>query len=99
MCLFEYGVYDWSDGKGPRFDWGLCRQFSFYDDDGEYDGMEQLRCDLFFEVVPALAQVGAGDMWSGADLDAWIAQVETDEGFRAVAGLVPLESRVEQNEV
>ena len=43
MCLFEYGVYDWSDGKGPRFSWNLCRQFTIYED-GEYDRMEQLRC-------------------------------------------------------
>lgn len=31
MCLFECGVYDWSDGNGPRFNWGLTRQFTLYD--------------------------------------------------------------------
>ena len=99
MCLFEYGVYDWSDGKGPRFNWGWCRQFSLYDDVGEYDHMEQLRCDLFFEVTPELEQLSLSGIWSDGDLSRWVEEVEAQEGFRAVMKLVPVESRVEQEEV
>ena len=51
MLLFEYGVYDWHDGKGTRFNWSLCRQFTVYSE-GEYDHMEQLRCELFFAGDP-----------------------------------------------
>jgi hypothetical protein len=99
MCLFEYGVYDWSDGKGPRFHWGFCRQFSLYDEAGEYDHMEQLRCDLFFEVTPDLEQLTLSGIWSDDDLARWIEEVEAQDGFRAVVGLVPVESRVQQEEV
>jgi hypothetical protein len=99
MCLFEYGVYDWSDGKGPRFNWGFCRQFSLDDDAGEYDHMKQLRCYLFFEVTPEFEQLTLRGIWSDGDLARWIEEVEAQEGFRAVMGLTPVESRVEQEEV
>ena len=98
MCLFEYGVYDWSDGKGPRFNWSLCRQFTIYSD-GEYDHMEQLRCDLFFEVTPELAPLQGDGTWSGTDLAGWVAAVEEQAGFRAVSNLTPTESRVQQEQV
>jgi hypothetical protein len=99
MCLFECGVYDWSDGKGARFNWGFCRQFSLYDEAGEYDRMEQLHCDLFFEATPELDQLQEAGIWSGPDLAEWAVLVEATEGFRVVMGLTPVESRVEQWEV
>ncbi len=98
MCLFEYGVYDWSDGKGPRFNWKLCRQF-IIDEDGEYDRMEQLRCDLFFEVTPQLEPLQLDGIWSGSDLVGWAARVEAQEGFHAVTELTPVESTVRQDQV
>jgi hypothetical protein len=98
MCLFEYGVYDWSDGKGPRFNWNLCRQFIIYDD-GEYDRMDQLRCDLYFEVTPQLELLQPAGIWSGPDLVDWATRVETQEGFDAVTELTPVESRVGQAQV
>jgi hypothetical protein len=98
MCLFEYGVYDWSDGKGPRFSWNLCRQFTIYKD-GEYDRMEQLRCDLYFEVTPQLEPLQLDGIWSGSDLAGWATEVEAQEGFHAVTELTPVESSVEQEQV
>jgi hypothetical protein len=102
LCLFEYGVYDWSDGKGPRFNWSFCRQFSFEDDEGEYDHMEQVRCDLFFEPTDATSSL-TGEVWSESRSESsvaeWVAAVEASEGFLAVLGAPPSESRVEQNHV
>lgn len=99
MCLFQCGVYDWSDGKGPRFHWGMTRQFSFEDEDGEYDHMEQLECGLYFDPSGPLASVHSPGIWSGADLDGWISAVESDDGFQAVLRLLPLDSSVSQEEV
>jgi hypothetical protein len=99
MLLFECGVYDWSDGKGPRFNWGFVRQFTLYDADGEYDHMEQLHLKLFFPVSPALEAIEVPGIWSGRERAAWARDVESDEGFRAVTELQPLESQVEQWEV
>jgi hypothetical protein len=100
MLMFESGIYDWSDGKGSRFNWGLCRQFALYDADGEYDHMEQLRCDLFFEPTPALEQMGADtSMWPSGSFDDWVLEVERLDGHGAVFGSTPVESRVEQGHV
>lgn len=100
MCLFECGVHDWSDGNGPRFNWGFVRQFVLYDAAGEYDHMEQLHCDLVFEVTAELEGIEVPGIWSG-DLgpDAWVREVERHEGFTAVVGRTPLESVVHQEEV
>ena len=99
MCLFEYGVFDWADGKGPRFSWSLVRQFSLNDGSGNYDHMEQLRCDLFFEPTPELEALGADARWSGADLAAWARQVEALDGFAAGLGNQPVESAFGQEQV
>jgi hypothetical protein len=99
MCLFEYGTFDWSDGKGARFTWSLVRQFSLYDRSAEYDHMEQLRCDLFFAATPELESVGTDAHWSGRDLDQWVSQVEALDGFLAALDLQPLESAFRQEQV
>lgn len=121
MCLFECGVYDWSDGNGPRFNWSLCRQFTFYDsplptpltvfaemrlgyrepdvESGDYDRMEQLRCDLFFEPKDEASSLQAAEIWSDGSLEEWAEEVETSKGFRAVQGSMPIESRIGQNRV
>jgi hypothetical protein len=44
--LAQYGVYDW--GQGEHFELDMTRQFSFSDDDGEYDHMAQLQCTFRF---------------------------------------------------
>jgi hypothetical protein len=99
MCLFEYGTFDWSDGKGARFNWSLVRQFSLYDGSGEYDHMEHLHCDLFFAATPELESLGTEAHWSGQDLDQWAAQVETSEGLVAALALNPVESQFGQEHV
>jgi hypothetical protein len=99
QCLFECGVHDRPDGKGPRFNWGFCRRFTLYDADGGYDHSEQLHCELHFEPTPQLAGLREDGLWSGSNLTEWAAAVEARAGFQAVLGMVPLESRVEQSRV
>ena len=100
MLMFEYGLYDWSDGKGSRFNWSVCRQFTLYDATGEYDHMEQLRCDLFFAPTPLLEEVGGGtSMWPSARADEWAQEAEGLNGHSAVFGSPSVESRFEQEEI
>src|SRR6187455_2946144 len=40
MLLFEYGIYDWQDGKGENFTISLVRQF--YIENEESEGFSQL---------------------------------------------------------
>src|ERR1700722_15658610 len=74
--LFEWGVYDWQDGKGERFQVDFTRQFSVYLED-EYDHMEQLRCTFYFEPTEELRGLGSGDLWGDPQtLETWIKAVE-----------------------
>ena len=63
LVLAEFGTYDW--GHGEHFELDLTRQFSFLDENGEYDHMAQLNCTFLFEPTDELRQAGAGSMWSG----------------------------------
>ena len=55
--LAQYGVYDWGDGE--HFDLGMTRQFSFSDEDGEYDHMSQLNCTFHFAPTDELRAIPA----------------------------------------
>jgi hypothetical protein len=87
LLLFQSGPYEWSDGYGLTYGWILTRQFSFDDERGVYDHMEQLECGLYFDADDRLSALQTPGIWSGGDLDEWFATVEADEGFRAVDGL------------
>lgn len=50
--LFQVGCFD--PVVEPGFVFDFTRQFIFYDDDGEYDGTEQLSCSFYYEPVPEL---------------------------------------------
>ena len=100
--LFQTGVYDWHDGRGPRFSFSMVRQFSFDDEDGDYDHMEQLECVVLFDPVPGLAALPRAELWSfEMALDEWFAAVEALESFRGVVGssLTPFLLEVHLDEV
>ncbi len=65
MLLFQWGgPYDWD----PAFSINLTRQFSYQDEDGEYDRMEQLSMDCRFDSVKV--SVEPGSQWlEGDDLE------------------------------
>ena len=74
MCLFQWGSYDWGDGKNLECD--FTRQFVLYDVDGDYDHMEQLSLTLLFDPDDSeLAGLGSGELWSGDDFHAWAQDV------------------------
>lgn len=98
MVSFDYGIYDWSDGKGNRFNWSHVRQFSL-SRDGEYDHMEHLRCDLLFEPTSTLEAVGGGGSLTANMYVEWFDEVEQPGGFLAVVDLMPFESRFGQHDV
>jgi hypothetical protein len=90
--LAQYGTYGWSKG---RFEVDLTRQFTFADEDGEYDHMAQLSCTFRFEMTDTLRALPGGDLWSfGMDLDAFFAAALALPGFAAVR-----ESRAEPVEL
>lgn len=58
--LFQCGVHDFT-GRA-RFHFGFVRQFTF-EEDGEYDHMEQLDCSLLFEPDAELHRLET-NLWS-----------------------------------
>jgi hypothetical protein len=103
LGLFQWGVYEWGDGKGRRFELDFTRQFSLCDEDGDYDRMEQLHCTLYFAPVAELGALGSGTVWSDGDLgskgsvESWGAEVEQTRVFSALADAgPPVEHRIEQ---
>lgn len=58
--LFQCGVYNFT-GR-DLFHFGFVRQFTF-EEDGEYDHMEQLDCSLLFEPDAKLQQLET-NLWS-----------------------------------
>jgi hypothetical protein len=77
--LFQSGVYDFT-GR-DLFHFGFVRQFTF-EEDGEYDHMEQLDCSLLFEPDAELQKLET-NLWS-YDFDSaekFFAAVEALPGF------------------
>jgi hypothetical protein len=106
LGLFQWGVYDWHDGKGTRFQIDFTRQFALLDEDGDYDHMEQLACTLYFAPTERLRGLGSGEVWSDGELwadgalQAWSAGVEATGVLVAIAGGdTPIECRVGQEQV
>jgi hypothetical protein len=98
MCLFQWGVYDW--GEGRNFECDFTRQFVVHDSDGDYDHMEQLSLTMLLDREdPDLANLGSGDLWSADDLDNWIQQVERLEVLRVVSTKSPQGVRLQHYDV
>ena len=92
--LAQYGVYDWSStGDAEFFELDMTRQFSFYDEDGEYDHMAQLSCTFRFEPTDDLRALGEGNLWSfDMDLGTFFEHALAMPGFAGVreSGAVPV---------
>jgi len=101
LRLFEWGTFPSPSARNrkPAFRVNLCRQFSILDADGDYDRMEQLRCDIRLEATPALKQLGEGTIWSGPDLQEWFAAVEASDGFKALQNGRVIDIQVEQQPI
>lgn len=88
MLLFQYGVYDW--GNGRYFELDFVRQFLVGRAFGQSQ-MEQLHLTFFFK-----AELGSDlqhfNIWSRdcRDLDHFAQQVRESEGFRAAESQSPL---------
>ena len=82
--LWQCGVYDFTGQE--EFHWDMTRQFTF-EEDGEYDHMEQLNFTILFEPNPELRGFET-NAWSfdSPDLQAFFRRVEQLPEFR-----VPLE--------
>lgn len=100
MFLAQYGIYSSSAG-GKAFQLDMTRQFTFYDEDDEYDHMSQMNCTFEYAVTDDLRALGESNLWSGADLDAFFDRALALPGFRGVreAGAVPERLVVDYSEI
>lgn len=98
--LAQYGVYDW--GAGEYFELDMTRQFSFSDEDGEYDHMSQLHCTFRFQPTDALRGLGERNLWSfGRSLDEFFDEALAMPGFQHTnsAKLAPVSLEIDYSEV
>jgi hypothetical protein len=96
--LFQCGVYDFT-GR-DLFHFGFVRQFTFQQD-GEYDHMEQLDCSLLFEPDAELQHLKK-EMWSydfGSAEDFFAAVEALPEFDVALQARNPLRMEIFHNEV
>jgi hypothetical protein len=76
--LAQYGPY--TDGM---FDVDMTRQWTFYDDDGDYGGMTQLHCTFSFPITDETRSIGSHNLWSfDRDLDGFFAEALATPGFQ-----------------
>ncbi|HEV7780720.1 MAG TPA: hypothetical protein VGO58_05615, partial [Chitinophagaceae bacterium] len=61
MLLFEYGIYDWQDGKGENYTVDITRQF--YIENGQDVGSSQLHLVLYFN-CEEYRHIEAANKWS-----------------------------------
>lgn len=93
MLLFQYGCYDWVDGKGERFEVDLVRQFIAAD---RAETISQLHVTLYFAPDPALRRLGSNERWceNPADLAAFREAVLRDLVIEAMQSRSTVERRV-----
>lgn len=86
MLLFEYGIYDWQDGKGENFTIDITRQF--YVESKESDGFSQLHLILYFDRAE-FDSIEAANKWSidFDSIDEWKNYVTNTEGFKLADGI------------
>jgi hypothetical protein len=82
--LAQYGIYDFS-GQ-PLYELDMTRQFSFNDEEGEYDHMSQLQCTFEFEPSEELRAVPDANLWSW-DAGDFFAEALAMPGFGIVEEL------------
>lgn len=74
MLLFQYGTYDWGNGKYFEFD--ITRQFIKSNEDEPY----QLSMKLFFEPI----QCKSYNCWSNdfENIEKWVENIKETEGYK-----------------
>ena len=89
MLLFEYGIYDWQDGKGENFTISIVRQF--YIEDEVSDGFTQLHFVLYFDKDEFKGVEASANKWSVdfENIDEWKQYVIKMEGFKLVEEKLP----------
>ena len=96
--LFQVGTYTFT---GPElFSLDLTRQFT-HEEDGEYAGMEQLHCTMYYAPAPELRAL-TRNLWSYdcASLAEFFARVEAMPEFQIpVNEHVPLRAAIDQENV
>ncbi|MGE4190150.1 MAG: hypothetical protein AB7G12_09635 [Thermoanaerobaculia bacterium] len=95
MLLFQWGVFDWGDGR--RFEIDLSRQAIIPEDDDEEADQEiqQLRCTFRYE-PEQFEELLSGNRWCQTpdDLDAFRAFVLGSEALRRASLQTAVELRV-----
>lgn len=87
MLLFEYGIYDWQDGKGKNYTIDITRQFYIENEDS--DGFSQLHLMLYFN-SEEYKNIEAANKWSidFESIEDWKVFVSNTEGFQLAEGKV-----------
>lgn len=97
--LFQTGTYSFT---GPElFSLHFTRQFTHEEEDGEYGGMEQLHCVIYYEPTPELRALTC-TLWSSRceSLAEFFAQVDALPAFQIpVCDHTPLRAEIEQEDV
>lgn len=90
MLLFQWGTYDW--GEGRFFEIGITRQFIEQGIDEDDDVMSQLSLTYRFEPTPAREALGDGNRWCNGveELPAFRSFVLSCAPFVALADTSPL---------
>ena len=86
MLLFQWGTYNWGEGRFFEFD--ITRQFITFTDDEDYV-TSQLRFTFFFEPCPALEDLQPGNKWcyNPRDLMEFEAFIKDSSAYRTVPKL------------
>lgn len=96
--LAQYGIYAF--GGPPLYQLDMSRQFSFDDENGEYDHMSQLQCTFEFDPTDELRAVEPATLWSWDSSD-FFAEALAMAGFRIVdeLKLIPRRLRIEYSDL
>lgn len=93
MLLFQWGTYDWHDGKGLSFQFELARQFVLagFSPEQADDAMWQLRLTLHYPPSEAAEAVGAGERWCErvADVGAFHTFIRTTPALAFASSMNP----------
>lgn len=89
MLLFEYGIYDWQDGKGENFTIGLTRQF--YTGQIEAGILFNLQLMLYYDKSNFLG-IEPYNRWSDEfeSIEDWSKKVEKADGFIQTINMTPI---------
>ncbi|MDQ6420788.1 hypothetical protein RB620_15265 [Paenibacillus sp. LHD-117] len=103
--LYECGFTDMTGFKlgKERFFVNFVRQFSVYEDNGEYSHMEQLVSHFVFEPTDEISELESDALWfffdEGGELEEYFAEIENQESFKAALKNKPIQFEIYQTEI